>query len=273
MDPAILVRVCVGQRSLAHGEVRFLPFRPVADGALLQRVHGDWNGPVPVGTLIGPLGNSLLRVLWNGLVPGPGESGMDCPGCWVEALERAPGDGATIQAVTWKKGLSLACVTLSDKGCRGERVDASGPALVELAAQRLSSGYARRFLLPDEGTALRALLVELALGQGFDLILTTGGTGLSPRDVTPEATLSVIDKRLPGFERAMTAASLVKTPHAMLSRAVAGTLGRSIILNLPGSVRGATENFAAVLDAIPHALAKLQGDPADCGDSVPGKRD
>ena len=112
---------------------------------------------------------------------------------------------------------------------------------------------------------LRALLTELALSQAYDLICTTGGTGLSPRDITPQVTEALLDTSLPGFSQVMLAASLAKTPHAIISRAAAGVLGQSIIINLPGSRKAVMENLAAVLPALPHALAKLQGDPADCG--------
>jgi molybdenum cofactor synthesis domain-containing protein len=121
------------------------------------------------------------------------------------------------------------------------------------------------YLLPDEGAALKALLTDLALTQRYDVVFTTGGTGLGPRDVTPEATLAVIEKRLHGFEQAMMAASLCKTPHAVISRAVAGTLGTCIIINMPGSRKAVLENMQAVLPALAHASAKLRGDKADCG--------
>ena len=112
--------------------------------------------------------------------------------------------------------------------------------------------------------ALRALLTDLALIQGYDLIVTTGGTGLAPSDRTPEATLAAIDTRLPGFETAMTVASLAKTPMAAISRAVCGALGDSLVVNLPGSPKAVRENFAAIGPALEHALQKLQGDPSDC---------
>ena len=125
--------------------------------------------------------------------------------------------------------------------------------------------HEQRFLLPDEPAALRALVLELAVGQGYDLIVSTGGTGLAPRDLTPEALLPVLDRRVPGFEQAMMQASLAKTPHAALSRALAGTVGACLVLALPGSVRAAAENLAAALPALPHALEKLAGDTVDCG--------
>lgn len=164
-----------------------------------------------------------------------------------------------------KRRWSLAWITLSDKGAAGLRADESGPLMASLVREKIPLSLERGFLLPDEPHALRALVMELALGQGFDLILTSGGTGLSPRDTTPEALLPLFDRRLPGFERAMTAASLAKTPAAALSRGVAGTLDRSIVLTLPGSKKAVAENLEAVLPAMGHALDKLHGDPADCG--------
>ena len=151
------------------------------------------------------------------------------------------------------------------EGARGQRLDLSGPAIAEMVGSAMPLSHSQGFLLPDEAAQLRALLTELALSQGFDLICTTGGTGLSARDITPQTTAALLDTPLPGFTQAMLAASLAKTPHAVISRAAAGALGQSIIINLPGSRKAVVENLAAVLPALPHALAKLQGDPADCG--------
>jgi molybdopterin adenylyltransferase len=118
--------------------------------------------------------------------------------------------------------------------------------------------------VPDEEAAIRPILIGWADDRTADLILTTGGTGLSPRDVTPEATAGVIDRLIPGMAEAMRSASLTKTPHAMISRAVAGVRGGTLIVNLPGSPKGARENLQAVLPALDHAIAKIQGDPSDC---------
>jgi len=117
---------------------------------------------------------------------------------------------------------------------------------------------------PDDESEIRKILTTWADENGADLILTTGGTGLSPRDVTPEAALSVIDRVIPGMAEAMRAASMKKTPHAMLSRAIAGVRGRTLIINLPGSPKGAKENLEAVMPALEHAIAKIQGDPSEC---------
>ena len=120
-------------------------------------------------------------------------------------------------------------------------------------------------MIPDDPQTLRPLVMELALGQGYDLILTSGGTGLAPRDTTPEALLPIFERRLPGFEQATMQASPAKTPTAAISRAVAGTLGRTIVITLPGSRKAVSENLAAILPALGHALEKLHGDPSDCG--------
>ncbi len=184
---------------------------------------------------------------------------------WVGRREKgavAPGEFA---CVIKRRGFSLAWITLSDKGSRGERVDASGPAIRDAAMDAIQIGLARGMIIPDEPEMLKAALVDCCLFQGFDLVFTTGGTGVGPRDITPEVTLPLLDKRLPGFERAMTQISLAKTPHAMISRAVAGTMGHSLVVNLPGSPKAVRENLHAILPALKHAVEKLQGDPKDCG--------
>jgi len=121
-------------------------------------------------------------------------------------------------------------------------------------------------VLPDDQQLLEQRLRHLADESCLDLVVTTGGTGVSPQDVTPDATLAVIDREVPGMAEAMRLNSLAKTPHAMLSRAVAGVRGQTLIINLPGSVKGARENMQVLLPALDHALDKIQGDPSDCGD-------
>jgi molybdenum cofactor synthesis domain-containing protein len=158
---------------------------------------------------------------------------------------------------------TAAIITVSDRGARGEREDASGKALLE----RLEAeGFAVVFqaIVPDEPSEISNVLRECADERKIAIIVTTGGTGDAPRDVTPEATLAVLDRAIPGMAEAMRAASLLKTPHAMISRAVVGIRGNALIVNLPGSPRGAMENLNVLLPAIPHALDKIQGDPSDC---------
>ena len=147
------------------------------------------------------------------------------------------------------------------------REDKSGPLIAELVARKINISMTQGFILPDEVYELKALLMHLALFWGIDLILTTGGTGVAPRDIAPEATLAVIEKRLYGFEQAMMSTSLNKTVHGMISRAVAGTLDESLIINLPGSPRAVQENLSTILPALEHTLKKLQGDKSDCGRS------
>ncbi len=155
-------------------------------------------------------------------------------------------------------------LTVSDKGHAGERQDTAGPELGRLQDPGAFTVTAYE-IVPDEPEAIAAILRAWSDTDGLDLILTTGGTGLSPRDTTPEATLAVAQRLVPGIPEAMRAAGLAITPHAMLSRGVAVTRGATLIINLPGSPKGARENLEAVAPALPHALEKLKGSPAACG--------
>ena len=154
-------------------------------------------------------------------------------------------------------------LTLSDKGSEGHRVDESGPVVQRLLAS--VGEMAQLAILPDDVDSIVSILKNWVDKEQLDLIVTTGGTGLSPRDVTPQATLQVIDYEIPGMAEVMRMQSLKKTPHAMMSRAVVGVRHQTMIVNLPGSPKAAKENLEAVLPALPHALAKLTGDPSDCG--------
>ncbi len=156
--------------------------------------------------------------------------------------------------------LRFGLLTLSDRSSRGERPDVSGPALAHLI-QTQGWSITRQALLPDDEPAICALLAEWADSGEMDVILTTGGTGFAPRDVTPEATRAVIEREAPGLAEAMRAASLKITPHAMLSRVVAGIRKRTLIINLPGSPKGAVENLQVVLPVLPHAVQLLREDP------------
>ena len=157
--------------------------------------------------------------------------------------------------------LRFGILTASDRSARGERPDASGPALSRLL-QEQGWSVNRQALLPDDQSAIRDLLASWADGGELDVILTTGGTGFSPRDVTPEATRLVIEREVPGLAEAMRAASLKITPHAMLSRIVTGIRKRTLIINLPGSPKGAVENLQVVIPVLPHAIQLLQEDPS-----------
>ena len=164
-----------------------------------------------------------------------------------------------------KNGLSLAAITLSDQGARGLREDLSGPAISKTLEKALNITLTQGFLLPDNASELRCLLEHLALREQYDLIITTGGTGVTSRDITPETTAKILDYQLPGFMQLMCSTGLLKTPTACLSRAQAGVLGRSLIINLPGSKKAVTENLTALLPVLPHALDKLHDDPTPCG--------
>jgi molybdopterin adenylyltransferase len=157
--------------------------------------------------------------------------------------------------------ITVAVLTLSDKGSKGEREDVSG-LLINDMLKGIGAEVKHYEIMPDEKELIKEKLITFS--KEVDLILTTGGTGLSPRDVTPEATLEVIDRQVPGIAEAMRTEGLKKTGRAMLSRAVAGVKGRSLIINLPGSPKAVKENLTVVLDVIPHAIEKIKGDPSEC---------
>jgi len=159
--------------------------------------------------------------------------------------------------------INAGVLTISDKGYRGQRTDSSGPLIAEMLT---ADGYTveEQAIVPDNEEKIAERLIEWVDQKDIRFIVTTGGTGLSPTDVTPEAMLKVIKYQVPGMAEAMRAESLKKTPNAMISRAIAGVRGNSLIVNLPGSPKGASENLSVVLPAIDHALAKIGGDQTDC---------
>ena len=159
--------------------------------------------------------------------------------------------------------IAVGILTMSDKGARGEREDLSGEEIKRLVADIPAEVMAYE-VIPDEKYLIKDKLIEYADKRGLDVIITTGGTGVSPRDVTPDATLDVIDKEIPGMAEVMRYESLKKTPRAMISRAVVGLRGRTLIINLPGSPKGVRENLSAILPAISHAVEKIKGDPTEC---------
>ena len=162
--------------------------------------------------------------------------------------------------------IKTAILTISDKGSRGERIDGTGPALRnELDNKEYEISYYK--ILPDEMKDIEKELIYLCDELKVDLVLTNGGTGFSQRDVTPEATQNVIEKYVPGIGEAMRSKSLAITPKAMLSRSIAGIRGKTLIINLPGSPKGAVENLQFVLPAIPHGIAILIGEASECARS------
>lgn len=157
--------------------------------------------------------------------------------------------------------IRVGIITISDRSSRGEREDLSGPALVNKVTN-VGFQVVSTVIIPDELDQIKSCLIEWCDSENFDLILTTGGTGFAPRDVTPEATLAVLEKTAPGITEAMRAHSLKITPHAMLSRQQAGIRKKTLIINLPGSPKGAVENLEVVLPVLPHAIELLQESPS-----------
>ena len=158
---------------------------------------------------------------------------------------------------------TVGILTISDKGWKSERQDRSGE-VIRRVLSKLDISIINYDIVPDEKNLITEKLIQWADEDKVDVVLTTGGTGLSPRDVTPEATLSVVDRVVPGFAEAMRAESLKKTPHAMLSRAVTGTRGNCLIINLPGSPKAVRECLEPILPALPHALETLKGQGGEC---------
>jgi len=157
--------------------------------------------------------------------------------------------------------IRVGVLTISDWGAQGRREDVSGETIKEMVTERLEAQVTEYEIVPDEQEVIETMLVEWADVSGVDLILTTGGTGFSPRDVTPEATQAVIERQAPGLTEAMRGQGLKSTPHAMLSRAVAGIRGSTLIVNLPGSPKAVRESLEVIFPAIPHAIEILRGAP------------
>ena len=195
-----------------------------------------------------------------------GECIMPREGVFARVLESGTihvGDEMVIEPRKEPRPWQAAVITLSDKGARGEREDKSGPAIVERLKQ---NGYevVEQILIADEQSLLKTHLIRLADQRQLDLILTTGGTGFSPRDTTPEATLAVATRLAPGIAEAIRAASMQITKHAMLSRAQSVIRGKTLIINLPGSPKACMESMDVFLDTIPHAMGLLRNEVQDC---------
>ncbi len=177
-----------------------------------------------------------------------------------------------MSTVSSENPIRAAVLTISDRCSRGEAVDTAGPAVATMLNERLGARIDHAEIIPDDPQLIASRLVTLA-DEDYDLAVTAGGTGCAPRDQTPEATRGVLDRELPGMAEAMRAASLRVTPHAMLSRGVVGLRGTLLIVNLPGSLRAATENLETLLPALPHAIRQAHGKTAHPEtDARPGKR-
>ncbi|MFH0930858.1 MAG: MogA/MoaB family molybdenum cofactor biosynthesis protein [Candidatus Zixiibacteriota bacterium] len=163
--------------------------------------------------------------------------------------------------------IKVAVITVSDKGYAGERKDVSGEVVKELV-KKLPGEVVKYEIIPDKKEMIKAELIRCCDQLKIDLILTVGGTGFSPRDVTPEATLEVIERKAPGIPEAMRMESLKITPRAILSRAEAGIRGKSLIINLPGSPKGAKENLEVILPALAHGIEILQGKAGECAEEI-----
>ena len=163
-----------------------------------------------------------------------------------------------------KEMFTAGILTISDKGAVGERQDKSGDVIREILSG-MGIHIVNYDIIPDEKELIVEKLVKWADEDALDVLITTGGTGLTPRDVTPEATLDVVDRIVPGFAEAMRVESLKKTPMAMLSRAVVGTRGKCLIINLPGSPRAVRECLEVILPVLPHAVETLKGQAGECG--------
>jgi molybdopterin adenylyltransferase len=177
----------------------------------------------------------------------------------------ASGDGVEVIEAVPPQRFQAVVLTISDRGSRGETTDTAGPAVGGLLKDSLGAHLYTTEIIPDERDQIRARLEHFSDGHSIDLVLAVGGTGFSPRDVTPEAVAAVIQRPAPGLDEAMRRASMEKTPLAMLSRGVSGIRNSTLIVSLPGSERAAVENLRAILPALAHGLAKLRGDPGDCG--------
>jgi molybdenum cofactor synthesis domain-containing protein len=176
----------------------------------------------------------------------------------------APGDPVVLLALVPRQTLQVVVLTISDRCSRGEATDTAGPAVARQVTQSLDAHVYALEIIPDERDGIAARLRHYSDGHSIDLVIAVGGTGFAPRDVTPEAVTAVIERPTPGLDEVMRRASLEKTPQAMLSRAVSGIRKQTLILSVPGSERGATENLTAVLPALDHGLRKLRGTPSDC---------
>ncbi len=160
--------------------------------------------------------------------------------------------------------INVAIITVSDKGAKGKREDLSGET-IRYILKKIDAQVTSYQIVPDEPDLIQSAIIEAVDKLKVDLVLTTGGTGLAARDITPEATRAVIEKTVPGISEVIRMESFTKTPQAILSRAIAGIRGKSLIINLPGSPKGVRESLEIILEALPHGIAVLKGDATECG--------
>lgn len=247
----------------------------VGDGAFGENlvVSGLDFKNLPVGSIL-KVGSAVLKMTQIGkechshcaIYKRMGECIMPREGVFAEVIEEGdihPGDVMEVSLPDPNRPFRAAVITLSDKGAKGERVDESGPAAAEMLLQ---AGYevVEQLILPDEPEQLKTQLIRLADGRQVDLILTSGGTGFSMRDQTPEATLAVADRMAPGIAEYIRARSMEITPRAMLSRGVSVLRGRTLIINLPGSPKAVKESLGFILGSLEHGLKILRGTDGEC---------
>lgn len=180
-------------------------------------------------------------------------------------------DPVTVLEAVPRDALQCVVLTISDRCSRGEAEDTAGPAVAELLREKQGGHLYALEVIPDEQAQIAERLKHYCSGHSIDLICAVGGTGFSPRDVTPEAVAAVVERPTPGLDEVMRSASLQKTPHAMLSRATSGICGTTLVVSLPGSEHAATQNMEAILPALRHGIRKLRGDPEDCGRTPEGQ--
>ncbi|MCR5814825.1 MAG: MogA/MoaB family molybdenum cofactor biosynthesis protein [Desulfovibrio sp.] len=260
---SIKTQACAAQEILPLLPVQIKPAYP----SLPAHQHESFRlPPLAVGTQLrtDPKGPAVFIVVGQILLPSTGNP-PHAPLCPLLKAQKAIEDSTSQNFSLVKEGLSLAWITLSDKGALGQRKDTAGPLIAEILGSALPLCHSQGFLLPDDAFELRSALTYLSLTERYDIICTSGGTGLTERDITPETTERLLDRSLPGFTQAMMAKSLEKTPNAILSRACAGIIGQTLVLNLPGSAKAVRENLEAILPALDHTLKKMHNDPSDCG--------
>ena len=259
------IKAQTGTTSFEQDEYVLLANNPLQgfeqQGLLLDR---DLQEKFPVGSLMGPDRKSphlqIIQFLWL-----PTRDNTAQPAFRARSMQNLEIDQTPRKYEVWKENYSLARITLSEKGALGERVDRSGPVISRLINSYLPICWEQNYLLPDSLTGLSGLLANLALEQSFDLVVTTGSTGITSQDIAPEATSRILERRLPGFEHQMMQASLAETSSGVISRALAGTAGKTLVVNLPGNPGAVETNLAPLLPTLKHTLDKLQDDPTECG--------